>query len=50
MRRFSTILCDQTAWYRHLSVAAPQAHERNVKAEHDAIVAAVMSRDVDLAC
>jgi len=50
MRRFSTILREQTARYRHLSVAAPQAQERNVKAEHDAIVAAVMSRDVDLAC
>ena len=50
MRRFAAILRDQTARYRHLSVAAPQAQERNVKAEHDAIVAAVMSRDVDLAC
>jgi GntR family transcriptional regulator, carbon starvation induced regulator len=50
LRRFSETLHDQTARYRHLSVAAPRAVSRDVKAEHDAIVNAIVSRDVELAC
>lgn len=50
LRRFSEILRDQTARYRHLSLTAPRAPSRDVKAEHDALVEAIVSRDVELAC
>jgi GntR family carbon starvation induced transcriptional regulator len=49
LQRFATMLRDQTARYRHLSVTAPRGHDRDVVSEHDEIVKAVMSRDVELA-
>jgi GntR family carbon starvation induced transcriptional regulator len=48
--RFSEALRDQSARYRYLSVGAPEAGERDVAGEHAAIVDAVLSRDVELAC
>jgi DNA-binding GntR family transcriptional regulator len=50
-RRFSTVLRDQTARYRFLSLAVPKAERtRDVAAEHDAIVNAILARDADKAC
>ncbi|MGN5478494.1 GntR family transcriptional regulator [Cupriavidus basilensis] len=51
LRRFSTVLRDQTARYRFLSLAVPKAERtRDVAAEHEAIVSAVVARDADRAC
>lgn len=50
LKQFATMLRDQTARYRHLSATAPHAHDRDVAGEHDAIVRAVLSHDVELAC
>jgi GntR family carbon starvation induced transcriptional regulator len=49
LQRFAAMLRDQTARYRHLSVTAPHGHDRDVGSEHDEIVKAIMSRDVELA-
>lgn len=49
MTQFATMLRDQTARYRYLSATAPHGPERNVANEHDAIVEAVLSHDVELA-
>ena len=48
MTQFATMLRDQTARYRYLSATAPHGHDRNVADEHDAIVEAVLSHDVEL--
>jgi len=51
MRRFSGVLRDQTARYRFLSLAAPRSERRrDVAAEHEAIVKAIVARDADKAC
>ncbi|MFC4520974.1 GntR family transcriptional regulator [Cupriavidus pinatubonensis] len=51
LRRFSAVLRDQTARYRFLSLAVPKAERgRDVAAEHEAIVSAVVARDADRAC
>ena len=51
MRRFSAVLRDQTARYRFLSLAVPKTERtRDVAAEHEAIVRAVVARDADRAC
>lgn len=49
LTHFAMLLRDQTARYRHLSATAPHAHDRNLANEHDAIVQAVLSHDVELA-
>lgn len=49
LTQFATMLRDQTARYRHLSATAPHGHDRNVANEHEAIVEAVLSHDVELA-
>ena len=49
LMQFATMLRDQTARYRHLSATAPHGRDRNVGAEHDAIIQAVLSHDVELA-
>ncbi|NOV23952.1 FCD domain-containing protein [Cupriavidus necator] len=51
LRRFSTVLRDQTARYRFLSLAVPKAERtRDVAAEHEAIVSAILARDANKAC
>ncbi|QYY29928.1 FCD domain-containing protein [Cupriavidus pinatubonensis] len=51
LRRFSAVLRDQTARYRFLSLAVPKAERsRDVAAEHEAIVSAVVARNADRAC
>ncbi|WP_373377667.1 GntR family transcriptional regulator [Cupriavidus nantongensis] len=51
MRRFSRVLRDQTARYRFLSLAAPKAERsRDVAAEHEAMVNAILARDATKAC
>jgi len=51
MRRFSGVLRDQTARYRFLSLAAPRSERRrDVAAEHEAIVDAIVARNADKAC
>lgn len=49
LTHFASMLCNQTARYGHLSAAAPHAHDRNLAEEHEAIVQAVLSHDVELA-
>ena len=49
LTHFASMLRDHTARYRHLSATAPHAHDRNVADEHDGIVQAVLSHDVELA-
>ena len=46
---FASILRDQTARYRHLSAAAPRAHDRDLASEHAGIVKAVLDHDAPLA-
>lgn len=51
MRRFSMVLRDQTARYRFLSLAVPKAGRmRDVAAEHEAIVNAIVNRNASEAC
>ncbi len=51
MRRFSTVLRDQSARYRFFSLAAPKAERtRDVAAEHEAIVRAIVDRNAKEAC
>lgn len=51
MRRFSTVLRDQTARYRFLSLSVPKAERsRDVAAEHEAIVNAIVERNANKAC
>ncbi|WP_432260227.1 FCD domain-containing protein [Cupriavidus sp. TMH.W2] len=46
LRRFSIVLRDQTARYRFLSLAVPRAaRKRDVAAEHEAIVNAIVARN-----
>jgi GntR family carbon starvation induced transcriptional regulator len=49
LMHFASMLRDQTARYRHLSTTAPHAQDRNLALEHEAIVQAVLSHDVELA-
>jgi GntR family transcriptional regulator, carbon starvation induced regulator len=48
--RFSDILRDQTARYRHLSLKGAHGGKRNVAMEHQAIVEAILSHDAVTAC
>ncbi|MDX6008653.1 FCD domain-containing protein [Cupriavidus necator] len=51
LRRFSIVLRDQTARYRFLSLAVPKAaRTRDVAAEHEAIVNAIVARNAREAC
>lgn len=51
LRRFSVVLRDQTARYRFLSLAVPKAaRARDVAAEHEAIVNAIVARNAREAC
>lgn len=50
IRRFCAVLRDQTARYRALSMGAPHSDERDVDAEHTAIVQAIIERDADEVC
>jgi DNA-binding GntR family transcriptional regulator len=51
LRRFSITLRDQTARYRFLSLAVPKAaRTRDVAAEHEAIVNAIVARNARVAC
>jgi DNA-binding GntR family transcriptional regulator len=49
LQHFAAMLRDQTARNRHLSVTAPRGQDRDVVSEHDEIVKAILSRDVELA-
>jgi len=48
--RFSEILRDQTARYRHLSLKGAHAGKRDVAAEHQAIADAILAHDAVTAC
>lgn len=50
IRRFCGVLRDQTARYRALSMGAPHSGERDIDAEHAAIVQAIIDHDADEAC
>jgi DNA-binding GntR family transcriptional regulator len=49
LQHFAAMLRDQTARNRHLSVTAPRGQDPDVVSEHDEIVKAILSRDVELA-
>jgi len=50
LQRFCRELRDQTTRYRALSLGAPHSCDRDVQAEHAAIVDAILKRDADEAC
>lgn len=50
LKRFCATMREQTARYRALSAGIGHAAQRDVDAEHAAIVDAIMQRDADLAC
>ena len=50
LKRFCATMREQTARYRALSAGIGHAEQRDVDAEHAAIVEAIVQRDADLAC
>lgn len=50
LKRFCATMREQTARYRALSAGIGHAEQRNVDAEHAAIVDAIVQRDADRAC
>lgn len=50
LKRFCATMREQTARYRALSAGIGHAEQRDVDAEHAAIVDAIVQRDADLAC
>lgn len=50
IRHFCGVLRDQTARYRALSMVAPDSRERDIDAEHAAIVQAILDQNADAAC
>ncbi|WP_397474468.1 GntR family transcriptional regulator [Pusillimonas sp.] len=50
LKRFCATMREQTARYRALSAGIGHAEQRDVDAEHAAIVDAIIKRDADLAC
>lgn len=50
LKRFCTTMREQTARYRALSAGIGHAEQRDVDAEHAAIVDAIVQRDADRAC
>lgn len=50
LKRFCSTMREQTARYRALSAGIGHAEQRDVDAEHEAIVDAIVRRDADSAC
>lgn len=50
LKRFCATMREQTARYRALAAGIGHAEQRDVDAEHAAIVEAIVQRDADLAC